>query len=175
MRKGSRKLEDEELDEYAKERVDAVYDMFPDERLREDFGLNVRECGFVRAYAVLHNAHRSAMIAGYTYRVSRSAYRLLKLERIAKALEAIVSEAVNPVTKLQTAVIMKTTVSRLMKIIMDDRDAKASVMASKAMLDYIGSGSFNDSSSCDDDVKHDDVPDGEIEESLKRMGVISDG
>ena len=60
MRSKPKKIEDEELDPYATERVNAVSDLFPDERLRKEFGLTIRECYFVRAYAVLHNAQRRA-------------------------------------------------------------------------------------------------------------------
>lgn len=174
MRSKPKKIDDEELDPYATERVKAVSDLFPDERLRKEFGLKIRECYFVRAYAVLHNAQRSAMIAGYTYRVSRTAYKIVRIERVTKAIEAIVSEAVNPITEIQTILNVNTTVARLMGIIKDTKDSKASVMASKALLDYYGSGIVSIGHAADD-AKKDDVPDSEISASLKRMGVIADG
>lgn len=173
MRSKPRKIEDEELDPYATERVNAVSDLFPDERLRKEFGLKIRECYFVRAYAVLHNAQRSAMIAGYTYRVSRAAYKIVRNERVSRAIEAVVSEAVNPITNIQTIMNVNTTVSRLMEIIKNPTDNKASVMASKALLDYYGSGIISIGHA--DDVQNEDVPDSEISASLKRMGVIADG
>ena len=171
-RKTPRHIEDEELDPYATERVNAVSDLFPDERLKESFGLTKRECCFVRAYAVLLNAQRSAIIAGYTERYARTAYLLLRKESIANALDAMMEEAVNPVRERQTVANVNTAVSRLMDIIRSGDD-KAAVMASKTLLEYIGGDVIRMRS--EDDQKKDDVPDSEISASLKRMGVIADG
>lgn len=172
MRSTPRNIEDEELDPYAAERVKAVCDLFPDDRLRESFGLTRRECSFVRAYAVLLNATRSAMIAGYSARYKRVAYQLLRQEDIARAVDAVMEEAVNPVKDRQTLSNVNTAVSRLMNIIRSGDD-KAAVMASKTLLEYIGGDVIKPRS--EDDQKKDDVPDSEISASLKRMGVIADG
>ncbi len=172
MRKKPRNIEDEELDEFAKERAKAISDLFPDERLKS-FGLTMRECSFVRAYCVLLNAKRSALIAGYTNAFAISAYQLLRKEDIKSAVSAVMSEAVNPVTERQTLMNVNTTISRLMQIVRDTRDAKASVMASKALLDYLGSGLVK--TDVPEDSKKDDVPDEEISASLARMGVLANG
>lgn len=172
MRKKPRNIEDEELDEFAKERAKAISDLFPDERLKS-FGLTMRECCFVRAYCVLLNAKRSALIAGYTNAFAISAYQLLRKEDIKSAVSAVMAEAVNPVTERQTLMNVNTTISRLMQIVRDTRDAKASVMASKALLDYLGSGLVK--TDVHEDSKKDDVPDEEISASLARMGVLANG
>lgn len=171
MRKKPRHIEDEELDPYATERVKAVSDLFPDDRLKKEFGLTKRESCFVRAYCILLNACKSATLAGYTKYVARNACALLKKERIANSVDAIMTEAVNPVTEWQTISNISTTVGRLMNIVKTGDD-KSAVMASKSLLDYFAADLVKAKS---EDPKRDDVPDSEIEASLKRMKVLPDG
>jgi len=166
--------DDESLDPYAKERIDNIMAQFPDERLRSEFGLRIRECYFVRAYAVTLNATRSAKIAGYgkTYCTGK-APGLVRVERVSNAIDAIMEEAVNPITTRQTIQHINTAVTRMLSIIKDGED-KAAVMAARALFEYIG-GDLVKPSKKKDDPKKDDVPDSEIQESLKRMGVIANG
>lgn len=162
--------ESDEINAYAAERLEAIDSNYPVDRLRKEFGLRRREAEFVRIYCATMNAAKSSRMAGYSESVANvHIYDTLKKENVSKAIDAIMYNAVNPLTQRKIIEITSTTMARLCSIVKNGTNDEAT-RAAKSLLDYMNSEMIRIPESADD---HDDIPTEEIEASLKRMGVTN--
>lgn len=160
--------ESDEIDAYAAERLEAIDSNYPVDRLKEEFGLRRKEAEFVRAFCATMNCRQSAKIAGYgKSSVDNHSYQLPKKENVSKAIDAVMFEVVNPLTQRKIISITNTTMARLCSIVKNGTNDEAT-RAAKSLLDYMNSEMIRIPEAADD---HDDIPNEEIEASLKRMGV----
>lgn len=153
------------------ERERLIEDHFPDRRLREEFGLSLRESIFSRAYAATMNACYSAQTAGYSDSMAKErSYQLLRKEKISAAIDAIMYEAVHPLIARRNILYMSDSVARLHSIVRNGSD-KDAINAAKAIHEFIEVPVI---ALPEKEVAGESVPDDEVIASLKRMGVTGD-
>ena len=153
------------------EREKSIEDLFPDRRLREEFGLSLRESVFSKAYAATMNACYSAQTAGYSETMAKErSYQLLRKDKIKAAIDAIMYEAVHPLISRRNILYMSDSVTRLHAIVQNGSD-KDAINAAKAIHEFIEVPVIPIP---ERDISNEAVSDDEVMTSLKRMGVLGD-
>ena len=163
----------EKFGELARSRADVIESEFPEERMKREFGLNVRESLFVKGYCATFKAHQSALFAGYSKSVANNgSWNMFGKEKLQKARDAIL-KAVSSATQKQRFILAEKCVAKLSEII-DDVDEKGAVKVSaiESLRKFIDDPPVKVQE--EDDNRVDDVSDDEIRDSLKRAGMPYD-
>ena len=157
------------LSEYERVRRDFVRLEFTDNELKRRFGLSQRYADFAREFAISGNAKAAAVLAGFARKTAeKNAVRIEK--KCSPAIEAIRAALIEKGDSYKIALKEHLTAS-LLDIIDNRADAPAAaVMAAKMLFEMYRL----DVPPVKQEV-NDDVPEEEIENSLKRMNKIFGG
>ena len=158
--------------ELARSRCDAIEQDFPDERLKREFGLNMKESIFVKTYCATFKKVSSALYAGYSEKTANSlSWNFFGSAKIEAAINAIL-KCVSSATKMQRLILAEKCVDKLSSIIDDCKEKGAvKVSAIEALRKFIEDPPIKVQ---DDERQVDDVSDDEIKASLKRSGMPYD-
>ena len=155
--------------ELARKRAETVEADFPEERLKMEFGLNVRESLFVKAYCVSFNALRSATFAGYSEKTAaHGAWNFFGSDKLVAARDAIL-KSVSSATQMQRLALSEKCVLKLSRII-DMQDGAVAVAAIESLRKFIEDPPVKIKEAA---ARQDVVTDEELEASLKRSGVLA--
>lgn len=159
----------ERFGELACKRAEVVEAEFPETRLKMEFGLNIRESLFVKAYCVSFNATKSALFAGYSPKnADKGSWNFFGSNKIIAARDAIL-KAVSSATQMQRLALAEKCVAKLSSII-DMQNGAVAVAAIESLRKFIENPPVKIK---EDLAKHEVVTDEEIEASLRRSGVLS--
>lgn len=157
------------LSEYERVRRDFVRLEFSDKALKERFGLSQRYADFAREFAISGNAKAAALVSGFARKTAeKNAVRIEK--KCSKAIEAIRAALIEKGDSYKIALKEHLTASLLDIIDSRAENPAPSVMAAKMLFEMYRL----DVPPVKREIK-DDVPDTEIENSLKRMNKIFGG
>lgn len=162
----------EKFGELSRSRASVIESEFPEERMRREFGLNVRESIFVKTYCATFKAHQSALFAGYSKSVAnKGSWDMFGSEKMQRARDAVI-KTVSSATQKQRFILSEMCVSHLTGIIKNENEKGAvKVAAIESLRKFIEDPPVKIQ---EDEKRVDDVSNEEIKEALKLSGMPYD-